>query len=91
MPFCETVTHVAGPVVTIQGRSIQRCVVCGEKLCDSNGQMGVCGPGGEPPMFVHWAERALVRVAPGSPTELSLVGDFVDTEPPEDFCLALVE
>ena len=92
MPICETVTHVAGPVVTIAGRSIQRCACCGDKLCDSKGQVGLCGPDGAAPEFCHWTERALVQVEGGNPTQFSLVGDFVECEAlPEDFCLALVE
>lgn len=36
----QTVTHIAGPVMNIDGRAIQRCAVCGEKLIDSRGMMG---------------------------------------------------
>lgn len=86
----ETVTHVAGPVVTIAGRSIQRCPVCGEKLCDSLGQAGPLEPDGSPPKFCHWQQKALVRVTSGNPTQYEMVGEFGDPMP-DDFCLALVE
>lgn len=93
MPFHETVTHVAGPVVIFpDGRSIQRCACCGEKLCDSKGQAGPDEPDGSDPAFYHWTERALVQVEGGNPEHYSVIGDFVECESlPEDFCIALVE
>lgn len=33
----ETVTHIAAGWLTVSGRLIQRCGVCGEKLVDSKG------------------------------------------------------
>jgi hypothetical protein len=31
-----SVTHIAGLIVTVNGRLIQRCAVCGEKLVDGS-------------------------------------------------------
>ena len=91
----NSVTHVAGPVVSIRSinRAVQRCAMCGEKLADSRGQMGCVGPDGEPPEFVHWEERHLIRVTEGNPTHSEDIGDFGDPaiDLPEDFCLSLVE
>jgi len=88
----ETVTHVAGPVARVHERAIQRCAICGEKLCDNLGQAGPLQPDGRPPRFLTWPERALVQVTSGNPTQFLVVGDFVETANlPDDFCLALVE
>jgi hypothetical protein len=87
--ICETVTHVAGPVVTVGGRSIQRCACCGEKLRDNLGEMAPLKPDGTPPEMHVWRERALVHIDGNSQT---LAGDYVEIDAmPEDFCLALVE
>lgn len=86
-----SVTHVAGPVVTIRSlnRSIQRCAICGEKLRDNLNEMGPIGPDGKPPAFLHYSEAALIEID-GNRT--SVVGDFLDCDRlPDDFCLSLVE
>lgn len=55
--------HVAGIAMKVQGRLIQRCAVCGEKLCDSRGQAAPLKPDGSPPDPPQaFAESALVRV-----------------------------
>lgn len=84
-----SVTHVAGPVAVIEGRQIQRCVVCGDKLCDSRGAMMPVNPDGSAPTFPTWEQGALVQCE-GS--RQSVVGSFFDEGPlPDDFCLVLVE
>lgn len=83
-----SVTHLAGPVVTIQGRIIQRCAVCGEKLCDSLNIAAPLEPDGSEPTFLTWQEAAFVQME-GNRT--SLVGNLRTDSVPEDFCLALVE
>lgn len=87
-----SVTHVAGPPVTIGERTVQRCALCGEKLLDNKNTVAPIGPNGEPPDFPVWRERSLVTVSEGNPTSFILAGDFAAVEElPEDFCLALVE
>jgi hypothetical protein len=90
--FMTSVTHVAGPVVSVHGRAIQRCPVCGEKLCDNLGQTGPVNDDGSAPEFLAFGERRLIEVMGGNPTRYVDVGDFVQCETlPENFCLALVE
>lgn len=94
-----SVTHVAGPVVTIAGRSIQRCACCGEKLLDNLREMAPVGPDGEPAQFLHWPEAGLVRFEDVTKEQERLqltsrkhLGDFQGSDPlPDDFCLSLVE
>lgn len=91
-----SVTHVAGPVIVVKGRYapdneriIQRCVVCGEKLIDTEGQMAPDKPDGTPPDGPGvWAEQALVQIDGNRHLN---VGTYIDDDDPEDFCLALVE
>lgn len=87
-----TVTHMAGASVGVAGRVIQRCLVCGEKLCDNKGTAAPVNPDGSPPVFPTFAQGALVQVEPGNPTRFSVVGEFVSPDPlPDDFCWELVE
>ncbi len=83
-----SVTHAAGPVVGIKGRIIQRCPVCGEKLCDSLNTAMPLNPDGSIPEFPTWAEGALVEI---DGNRSSLVGEFLTMELPVNFCLVLVE
>jgi hypothetical protein len=89
----ESVTHVAGPVVHINGRIIQRCPWCGEKLCDSEGVMMPVGPDGKAQEFHTFPEGHLIAVSRDGPTTRYLTGaHFVIVETlPSDFCLSLVE
>lgn len=88
MSISNSVTHLAGPVVTIRGRAIQRCVVCGEKLCDSLNTAAPLESDGSEPIFPTWQEQAFVQME-GNRT--SQVGNLRHTPLPDDFCLALVE
>ena len=76
----DMATHIAGPVVRIGNRLIQRCALCGDKLLDCNmvgRQLNV------------WGEGAFVQAGRG---ELNYAGDFLNaSELPDDFCLELVE
>ena len=85
--------HVAGPPVVINGRVVQRCAWCGEKLLDSKNTVGLIGPNGEPPTFPTYGERRLIEFEPGDGFVRSIdVGDFVETEElPPEFCHDLVE
>lgn len=84
----SSVTHLAGPVVSIQGRAIQRCAVCGEKLCDNLGMVAPCEPDGSDAIFLVWQEAAFVQME-GNRT--SLAGNLRTDPVPDDFCMALVE
>lgn len=83
----ESATHLAGPVVVINGRIIQRCAVCGEKLRDNLGEQAPMKPDGSPPEFHAWEEAALVQVAGNRASRIGSLNDDL----PDDFCLALVE
>jgi len=84
-----SVTHIAGADITINGRVIQRCSLCGEKLCDSKGAMGEVGPNGEAPKYRTWEVGRLIRVTFGNPTLSELLPD--GHKLPEDSCLSLIE
>jgi hypothetical protein len=84
-----TTTHVAAPSITVGGRVIQRCLVCGEKLVDSRGQMAPLGPDGEIPEVPTWEAGRMVRVHRGNPTRFELLPDSDQLTP--DSCAALVE
>lgn len=84
-----SVTHVAGPVVAIKGRGVQRCMVCGEKLRDSLGEAAPVGPDGEEPEMMVFGTGRLIRVVKGRMTD---VGSYMDVESlPNDNCWSLVE
>lgn len=82
-------THVAGPTIQIQNRIIQRCAICGEKLCDNLNTMAPLNPDGSPPGFPTWAEQALIQI---DGNRSLVIGEFHQAEGfPKDFCLELVE
>lgn len=90
----DTVTvHIAGNAICVEGRVIQRCMLCGHKLRDTLGEMVPADPDGKVPYFVGWEVGALVRIDPARHCE-ELVEE---TESPhfdeqwEDCCLSLVE
>jgi hypothetical protein len=86
-----TVTHIAGNVIEIEGRVIQRCVVCGAKLCDSLNVAMPLNKDGSVPEFPTWAIWSLVQVDAGNPTRLSTVPTPKDEDNrnklPKDSCL----
>jgi len=82
-------THIAGPAITACRRVVQRCSLCGEKLCDSKGVMMSAGPDGRVPEFATWPVGRLVRVSVGQPTSYVLLAD-TDQLPP-DSCIDLLE
>lgn len=88
----NSVTHVAGPVIKVYNRLIQRCPICGEKLIDNYGFIPKKKSDGTKTKIQTWREGALVRYRT-SELVPSLVGDFWDEQQklPKDFCLALVE
>lgn len=86
-----SVTHVAGPTIAYNGRAVQRCMVCGEKLCDNLRQMSPVLPDGSPPEFLHWAEGHLVQIDGNRQTDIGEYGNANPAPLPDDSCWALVE
>lgn len=89
----NSVTHLAGAVVRIgkkpHGRVIQRCAVCGDKLCDNVNFAAPLGPDGAPAEFATWPEGHMVKVSGGRSVGQ---GSFAGAARlPKDFCLMLVE
>ncbi len=81
----DTVTHISGIRLDVCGRVIQRCSLCGAKLCDSEGAMMVVNQDGSVPEFATWPIGRLVQVEAGNPTRSSLLEDS-DRLPP-DSCI----
>ncbi len=94
LPRCDmpndgsTITHIAGPAITMAGRVIQRCMVCGAMLCDSAGTSSPLRPDGTADKFPVWAIDALVQVEAGNPTRHSVLPE--SDRIPDDSCLSLV-
>jgi hypothetical protein len=91
-----TITHIAAPWISINGRLIQRCGVCGEKLIDSKNKTiaipkGMKGDEGPEKLIGTWQPGALVRATVDqNPTQFTLLhadeGFY-----PEDGCIESVE
>ncbi len=81
----ETITHFTGQRMDVCGRIIQRCTVCGAKLCDSEGAMMVVNPDGSTPEFATWEADRVIRVNLGNPTLTELLP--IDDRLPEDACV----
>lgn len=78
-----SVTHVAGPVVVINGRHIQRCSACGHKLREARDNDG------EPGLPAMWRVGALVCCEGDDSHSMTRRGQFEATSPlPADFCTA---
>lgn len=80
----DSVTHIAGHSITVRGRLIQRCALCGEKLVDS---LNTASPDGRP--IGTWEVGRFVNVTFGNPSR-SVVLENSD-KLPDDSCLSLVE
>lgn len=85
-----SVTHIAGPRIEACGRIVQRCSLCGFKLCDSKNVMMPVRPDGSAPEFATWEPGRLVRVTEGNPTAWHLLPDD-DGRLPDDTCFDLLE
>jgi len=81
----ETITHIAAPHVDMGGRIIQRCAVCGAKLCDSEGASQSLNADGSVSRYPTWEAFALVQVEVGHPTRFSLLPQSDSI--PADTCL----
>lgn len=93
----STTTHFAGIVVRlgcnqdgVGGRIIQRCSVCGLKLCDNINSAQPLNPDGTMPDFPTWPVGELVRQTAGNPEEWTLLSSD-DGRLPADACIDLVE
>jgi hypothetical protein len=83
-----SVTHLAGPTITIGKRIIQRCSICGDKLCDNiNTSMPIIK--GSATKFPTWETGRLVQIEEGNPKTYSLLDDT--DKLPDDSCINLVE
>jgi hypothetical protein len=80
-----SITHIAGGAITVSGRTIQRCSLCGEILVDSRGCAVPQNPDGTFPEIGTWQPGRLVRVSGGNPTRYELLDDT--DKLPEDSCL----
>jgi hypothetical protein len=80
-----TLTHIAGVRLNVAGRVIQRCSLCGAKLCDSEGVAMPLNPDGSVPEFASFPIGRLVQVQTGNPTRF-LVRPDTDVIP-ADTCL----
>lgn len=90
----DTVTHIAGPVITACGRLVQRCSLCGEKLVDSKGcAVPLNADGTTPDIFDaigHWTVGRLVQVSVGdNPRHYVLLPET--DKLPDDSCVELLE
>jgi hypothetical protein len=81
----DTITHIAGVTLTVCGRKIQRCSLCGAKLCDSENTAMPLNPDGSVPEFPTWPTGRFVQVEAGNPTRSSLLPD--SDRLPNDSCI----
>ena len=70
------VAHLAGPHVWINGRCLQRCLVCGAKLADLQNTSIQPEADDEYPDFPGWPEGQWVQVSPGNPTAYRVLSDL---------------
>ena len=87
----NSTTHVAAPYVALNGRLIQRCAVCGEKLNDSKNEMAPVRPDGSAQEPLHWPPMRLVRVTHGNPSRWEVLDEPADGKMPDDSCFDLIE
>jgi hypothetical protein len=85
-----TTTHAAGPVVRINGRTLQRCIICGYLLVDSSVYAPILDDQGRPQPHPTWPVSSLVRFAGKSQVTVGTFESKEQTLPP-DICIDLVE
>ena len=88
-------SHLAGVVVQVCDRVIQRCSICGAVLADSKNTAAPLNEDGSIPEFPTWEVGRFVRVTPGNPTSYVLL-DVVtnpngDNKLPPDACFDLID
>ncbi len=91
----NTVTHLAAPAFRLSDgdheRVIQRCMICGEKLCDSLNAAMPLRPDGTADSFPTWPPGRMVQATVGGNPTRWLLLDEDDGRLPKDSCLELVE
>lgn len=70
----DTISHLAGPSITVSGRVLQRCLICGAKLSDSKGTMMLSTDDGDNG-FPTWPPGRFIQVSVGQPTRSLLLPD----------------
>jgi hypothetical protein len=83
--MADTLTHISGDTFHIGGRTIQRCGICGAKLCDNLNAAAPLNADGSEPTFPTWPAGRLVQVEAGNPTRYSLLEETEKV--PDDICL----
>lgn len=86
-----TISHLSGPYITLSGRLIQRCAICGEKLRDSKNEVGPTRPDGSPPIATYWPVLKWVRVTTDENPQRSTLVEIEDGMIPGDACDVLLE
>lgn len=84
-------THIAGPYICFEGRTIQRCMLCGHKLVDDKNTAVPVNPDGTVDKTPTWAIDSLVRITEGNPTSYVLIQPEHEGKAPDDICIHLVE
>lgn len=80
------VTHIAGPIINMQDRIIQRCAVCGELLVDTKDQITLADAL-EAIKVGIWAPLSMVRIDNGRSVRVDLPPD----ELPDDACIRTLD
>lgn len=82
-------THLAGTPVNVIGRWIQRCLVCGEKLVDSENHDMITTEG---KIYVSfWPVGGIIRIDGKNSSCIGITEIPEIIYLPENFCLDLVE
>lgn len=89
----SVVVHLAGTAVRLGNRIIQRCLICGEKLCDNLGSVAPLNEYGSVLTFPVWGIGELVE---HTGNRWAVVGEtdspnFQEGSFPENCCVELVK
>lgn len=81
----DTVAHLAGPEITVDGRVLQRCLICGAKLCDSLGYAAPLNADGSVHEYPTFPKGRFVNVSvTGSVTGFTVLDDT--DKLPDNWC-----
>ena len=80
------IVHVTGPVIKVNGRIIQRCALCGVKICDSKNTAMPTEPDGSIPIFPTWESGVLIEE---DGNRWSLIPD--SNQLPDNSCMQFIE